>query len=292
MMESMREAIPAVFTDGPGAVSVERDVIRAQGPDCESFLQGQLSQDLAQIDAGGSAFSLLLHPQGKVDSWMRVSRLGDNEFLLDLDVGAGAGALVRLQRFLLRTDCTFELATWRILCVRGPGAEGLTIADLPGADVVVAAEWPGCEGIDALGPAVGIPTPLAEASLQDLETLRIISGVPSMGAELDETTIPAEAGIVERSVSFTKGCYTGQELVARIDSRGGQVPRNLSRVVTPGPAAVGAAVEVDGVAVGTLTSVAAAAGCTVGLAYVKRGTEVPCAARVAGHEATVLALVD
>ena len=150
MMESMREAIPAVFAAGPGAVSVERDVIGAEGPDSESFLQGQLSQDLAQIDAGGSAFSLLLHPQGKVDSWMRVSRLGDNEFLLDLDVGAGAGALARLQRFLLRTDCAFELTTWRILCVRGPGAEALTIADLPGADVVVAAEWPGCEGIDAL----------------------------------------------------------------------------------------------------------------------------------------------
>ena len=58
MMESMREAVPAVFAQGPGAVSVERDVIRAVGPDSESFLQGQLSQDLAQIDAGGSAFSL------------------------------------------------------------------------------------------------------------------------------------------------------------------------------------------------------------------------------------------
>ena len=144
MIESMRELIPAVFAEGPGAVSVERDVIRAAGPDAESFLQGQLSQDLAAIPEGGSAWSLLLQPQGKVDAWLRVSRMGDNEFLLDLDVGAGAGALARLQRFLLRTDCTFELATWNILSIRGPGAEGLTIGDLPGADVVVAAEWPGC----------------------------------------------------------------------------------------------------------------------------------------------------
>jgi len=103
--------------------------------------------------------------------------------------------------------------------------------------------------------------------------------VPAMGAELDERTIPAEAGVVERSVSFTKGCYTGQELVARIDSRGGNVPRRLRGVVVatnviPPP---GAAVAVDGNDVGALTSVGESLRrrAPVALAYVRRAVEPP-----------------
>ena len=99
-----------------------------------------------------------------------------------------------------------------------------------------------------------------------------------MGRELDEGTIPAEAGVVDMSVSFTKGCYTGQELVARIDSRGGNVPRRLRGVVVgEGPAPVGAAVMADGKEAGRLTSVAYSPGlgATVALAYIRRAVEPP-----------------
>jgi aminomethyltransferase len=109
------------------------------------------------------------------------------------------------------------------------------------------------------------------------EVVRIEAGVPTMGAELTERTIPAEAGIVERTVSFTKGCFTGQELVARIDSRAGKVPRHLRGVVLADAAApAGAALMLDGQQVGQLTSAAATPnGGAVALAYVKRGVEVP-----------------
>ena len=122
----------------------------------------------------------------------------------------------------------------------------------------------------------GVPGRSADA----YEVARIEAGVPVMGRELDESTIPAEAGVVDRSVSFTKGCYTGQELVARIDSRGGNVPRRLRGVVVGDGDAVppvGAVVHADGKDVGVLTSVARSArlGAPVALAYVRRAVEPP-----------------
>jgi aminomethyltransferase len=104
-----------------------------------------------------------------------------------------------------------------------------------------------------------------------------------MGAELTERTIPAETGLVERTVSFTKGCYTGQELVARIDSRGSRVPRHLRGVVVQGADAppVGAALFGEGGQgereLGQLTSVALSPtlGGPVALAYVRREVEPP-----------------
>ena len=109
--------------------------------------------------------------------------------------------------------------------------------------------------------------------------MRIEAGIPVMGRELDENTIPAEAGVVDMSVSFTKGCYTGQELVARIDSRGGNVPRRLRGVIlgdgTVPP--VGATVQSESKEVGRVTSAAFSPrfDAPVALAYVRRAVEVP-----------------
>ena len=264
-------ATSTVFDAEAVAVRVARDVIRASGDDAEAFLQGQLSQDIAPLAPGESAWSLLLQPQGKVDAWLRVTRIDASTFLLDLDAGAAEATVARLNRFKLRTACELSATSWTVLSVRGPGAREVEIPADSGAEVVVPAEWPGVDGIDALGPDVQAPPGLPLASADDLEVLRIVAGVPAMGAELTESTIPAEAGIVERSVSFTKGCYTGQELVARIDSRGGNVPRRL-RGVLGGEGvtlAVGDTISVDGNEVGSVTSAAGA----VGLAYVKRSVD-------------------
>ena len=103
-----------------------------------------------------------------------------------------------------------------------------------------------------------------------------------MGAELTEDTIPAESGVVDRSVSFTKGCYTGQELVARIDSRGGNVPKRLRLVVGGAALTPGASVMVADDEVGTVTSAVGG----VGLAYIRRSVDAfPAAARSNGVEA-------
>ena len=149
---------------------------------------------------------------------------------------------------------------------------------------VLDALWPGVDGVDIIGEGATIPPGMAEASASSLDALRIRLGIPMMGAELTTSTIPAAAGIVDRSVDFTKGCYVGQELVARIDSRGSNTPTKLRAVrfaADQSLPAAGAAIQADGDVIGELTSVTdATSGNPLGLAYIKRAVEVPFAAEV------------
>lgn len=260
----------------PFQMVLPRDVVAVKGQDAMTFLSGQLSQDIEAIAVGGSSWSFLLQPQGKVDAWLRVQRIGEEDFTLDLDPGFGGAVVERLQRFLLRTKASVESAgEWTMRAVRGAVVAG-------GLDP----QWPGIEGADLLAPKE--PPAIADVPVGasgDYEELRIRCGVPAMGSELVATTIPAESGVVDRSVSFTKGCYTGQELVARIDSRGGNVPRRLRGLVVDG-AAVGDAVVVAGRDVGKVTSAVEG----VALAYVGRAVEPPADALVGGKVARIEAL--
>jgi len=262
---------------------VDRDVLVVDGPDATTFLDGQLSQDLATIGDGASAWTFALDPTGKVGSWFRISR-ADDGWLLDVDAGQGTALEARLGRFLLRTDASFELLDWTMVSIRGPGAADV---DAGGARSLDPA-WPGVEGLDLLGPAVDAPAELPVGRLSDLEALRIEAGVPAMGAELDDTVIPAASGVVERSVSFTKGCFTGQELVARIDSRGGSTPTRLMGLVVDGPAVPerGAPVVVDGSEVGRVTSVAWAPwrDAAVAMGFIARAVESAAEGSVTGPE--------
>jgi folate-binding protein YgfZ len=234
-----------------------QDVVRVSGPDAVTYLQGQLSQDVANLAVGSAAPSFLLEPTGKVSAWLTVHRLADDSYALAVDAGFGAAVAERLSRFKLRTkvDITTEAAG-------GPATSGLA--------------------------------PDEEA--------RIAAGIPRMGAELlPGRTIPAEVGqtLLDASVSFTKGCYTGQELVARIDSRGGHVPRQVRGIVVEGVTGpddappVGATVEVDGAAVGELTSVAwsPARGTAIGLASVGRAVEPPAGAVLRWAEGEAAAMI-
>jgi folate-binding protein YgfZ len=265
-----------------GFVRLARDVVRVAGPQAGEYLQGQLSQDLTPLAVGEAAFSFVLQPQGKVDAFVRVSRAGDEVYVLDVDAGWGEALLARLRRFLLRTRAEVTPLDWSVVAVRGAPAPA------PAGGLAVGPETPGVEGVDLLGPAVPDPAGLPALDPAAYEELRIRAGVPRMGAELDEGTIPAAAGVTDRAVSFTKGCYTGQELVARIDARGDRVPTRLRGVVAGGPSALaaGAAVEVGGREVGRLTSAAGG----VALAYLRRDVEVPADATVGGQPVRVEAL--
>lgn len=259
------------FRESAGAVELPRDFVRATGPDVNSFLQGQLSQDVAGLGVGASTWALLLQPQGKVTAFLRVLRAGDEELVLETDAGYGPAVVERLNRFKLRVKCDLDPLAWRCLAVRGPDAHER-------APDGVVADWPGLPGRDLVGESPDAPAGVPMCGMDAYEAVRIEAGIPVMGRELDEGTIPAEAGVVDMSVSFTKGCYTGQELVARIDSRGGNVPRRLRGLVLgEGPAPVGAKVQADGKEVGRLTSVAFSPGldATVALAYVRRAVEPP-----------------
>jgi folate-binding protein YgfZ len=243
------------------AIAVSRDVVRVAGPEALTYLQGQLSQDVVDdFDVGATTWSFVLQPAGKVDAWVRVTRTGGDEVVIDVDGGHGEALIARLRRFLLRTKADVDPLDWACVAVRGPGAVAAArdAASEAGAELAVPAGWPGAEGADLLGPGVRPPVGLPGADLEAYEALRIRSGVPAMGAELTERTIPAEVGqwVVDASVSFTKGCFTGQELVARIDSRGGHVPRHLrGLVISEGSRPpVEAPIVVDGAEVVRVTS--------------------------------------
>jgi len=126
------------------AAPLARDVIVVDGPDAETFLQGQLSCDVTALAATDGAWSLLLAPNGKVVAWLRVSRFDSDQFVLDVDAGYADAVVARLERFKLRTKATITVAEpgqWTALAIRGPGQveldheAGSTVLTLP-------APWP------------------------------------------------------------------------------------------------------------------------------------------------------
>ena len=244
-----------------GVVVVERDVLSVTGPDAARYLQGQLSQDVVAM-VGDSAWSFLLAPTGKVDAWLRVHRIDAESYALETDPGYGDLILNRLKRFLLRTkatiaepqSCALVQHRWDSSLVRlgGDGPDGALVATPVGPLVAGRDEL----FIDASlsDPRLSVVDAVAnEAMIR----YRIAHGIPAMGTELTEDTIPGEVGawVIDASVSFNKGCYTGQELVARIDSRGNNVPHPIRLLTLEGEASVGDGVTVEGAAVGTITSV-------------------------------------
>ena len=262
----------------PYAVWLDRDVVAATGPEAAAFLQGQLSQDVLALGDGESAWSWILAPTGKVDVLVRVTRLSNDDWVLDTDGGWGTALVARLNRFKLRTKVEIFGRSWLVLGLRGdPLDEASAGADGGGESVAVRPPWPGLTGVDLLGPAPVVPDGLPLMAQEDYEAVRIAAGIPKMGAELTEKTIPAESGLNDQTVSFTKGCYTGQELVARIDSRGGNVPRHLRALIPSDGVEPGTAlIDDEGRAVGTVTSAAISpGGGWVALGYVGRAVAVP-----------------
>jgi folate-binding protein YgfZ len=302
----------AALRRGAGAFRASRDVLAVRGPEAQEYLQGQLSQDVIALGVGASTDALLLEPDGKLTALLRVTKLDPNDFVLDVDAGTGEAVAARLRRFLLRTKAELEPLAWRCLSLRGSevseAAAGLLAVLAERGVVAPPFAWNGWTGVDLLGPedvvlvpgpgGAGLPESVVACGPAAVEACRIVSGVPAMGAELTTKTIAAEAGLVERTVSFTKGCYTGQELVARIDARGSNVPRRLVGIVaTEGPESdqrlapgmtlhgggspAGDSAAEDKV-VGTITSAAwsVEVGAWVALGYLHRSIEAPAAVRV------------
>jgi tRNA-modifying protein YgfZ len=265
----------------PFAAWLDRDVIGVTGPEAASYLQGQLSQDVLAIAEGRSAWSWLLSPQGKVDALLRATRLAEDDWLLDTDAGWGQVVVDRLNRFKLRTKVDIEARPFKVLAV--PDVD----VPLGGTGAVAAAEpWPGMSGVDLLGESPTVPSRIAVFDEGAYEFERITARMPRMGLELTDKTIPAETESIDWTVSFSKGCYTGQELVARIDSRGGNVARHLRLLKPDGELRPGEELFAGDAPAGVVTSVAGSESSELAaLGYVKRGFEPPLRLRGAGGSA-------
>ena len=202
-----------------------RDAVRVHGPDAASYLQSQVSQDLRPLGVGQSAWTFILQPTGKVDVLARVWRVGEEELVLDTDAGFGEEMTARLNRFRIRVKAQIEPLDWRCIAVRG--ADSSSDVELPEGAVVA---WGAGYGL--LGEAPAAPAGIPPGSAEDLHAARVDAVWPAMGSEIvPGEVIPAETGITAVAVSYTKGCYPGQELVERMDSRGAAPPRLLQRVV-------------------------------------------------------------
>lgn len=264
--------------EGAGVVEGLHALVRVTGPDAATFLDSLLSQDLSNLAAGEVVRSLLLAPQGKLRALLWVERVQD-EFRLVADAGAAAEVAGDLNRFKLRVEATIG-APESVLDLVGPDSpavlEGLGTAreDL----VAMPAPLGDLPRWFVHGPLVDdvVAAGATRVGFLAAAAVRVEAGEPSMGVDVDEGTIPQEAGVVEETVSFTKGCYLGQELVARIDSRG-RVNRHLRGVVMTENALppAGAEIVAGERAVGSVTSVTESlrVGAPIGLGLVRREIE-------------------
>ena len=245
-----------------------RDVILVEGADAGTFLHSQLAADVASVAAGGRVHSLLLEPTGHVCALVRVVRHGDHRWTLDVEAGNAQTVIDRLARFVLRAQVTMTRTDWIVRGWRGPGVRE-AVGVVPG---VADPEWGSPDAIDVIGPADVVATVAVgavETEAAHLEMLRVDARWPAFGVDVLAGDVPATSGIVTAAVSFTKGCYPGQELVERMDSRGSQAPVQL-RVFPREGLGVGSRIVDDGRDVGTVTSV----GMAHAIARVARGTTV------------------
>jgi tRNA-modifying protein YgfZ len=225
-----------------------REFVAVRGPDAASYLQAMVSNDVEALGIGDACEALLLTPKGRVIAPLVVWRRGEDDFLLLTEPELGETVRTQLMRARFAAKVEIEPEqheSWLVL----------------GGDEVLD-ERPPCD----------------EATQEEVELWRIESRIPLWGRELDDTILPAEAGLEQTHISFSKGCYPGQEPIARQHHRG-KVNRRL-RVLEVEDTASGDELTLDGKVVGRITSAANG----IALGYVR--TEVPDTAELtlgAGH---------
>ena len=244
-----------------------RAFVRVAGPDAEALLQRLVSNDVAALGEGESCDALLLTAKARVIAPLRIVRRGPGAFLLLTEPELGDTVRRHLLRLRLASRAEVALEEHPSFLLLGEGAAagegelGVATDDygVPGLELIAAGEPPA----DA--------APLGD---EELERLRIRAGTPRFGREVDDRVLPAEAGLVERAVSFTKGCYPGQEPVARLHHRG-HANRGLRVLELEGSSVpeYDAEVRLGEKVVGRVTSAVREGDGVVALAYVR--VEVP-----------------
>lgn len=280
-----------------------RALLAVAGPESRLYVHGMVTNEVKALRAGQGNHAAVITARGKMLGDVRVIARENDELLLDLDPEAHAPTLEHLDQFLISEDCALHDLTGRlaVLGVYGPRAGDVlaaaTGAPLPAlplhhhvdrvfGDVpamIVAAAPGGVAGFE-----LWVPAPAAEAAWNALleatraaggvpagddvlEAARVHNAVPRYAADMDETTIPLEANL-EDAISYTKGCYVGQEVIAKATYRG-QVRRKLARLAVPRGTRPGAALIEGDKPLGTITTVLdpdPAGGPPLALGYVRR----------------------
>ncbi len=264
----------------------ERGKLALTGADAKSFLQGQVTNDVEGLADGDGCYAAFLTPKGKMLGDLRILDAGD-EVLLDTERVALQELFNMIRRFSVGYDVELHKRTLEsgLLSLIGPESDAIVPA--PDAEHAHRPSEVGGIRLRAIRTDVGIDllcdsdqTGQLRAALEDrgavsvaesaAEVVRVERGRPRYGVDLDETVIPEEAGLNERAVSFTKGCYVGQETVARLHYRG-KPNRHLRGLVLSAPSETGTELRLGERVVGKLTSAAQSPKFgTIGLALVRR----------------------
>jgi tRNA-modifying protein YgfZ len=287
----------------------ERGKLLVSGPDGAEYLQGQLTNDVEALEVGDGQYAALLDRKGHMQADMRVLRPAAEEIWIDTEPEAIAAARRHLEMYSIGRDVEVgDVGGERaILSLIGPrSAEIAGTAPLPdnaceasalgGIEFLAAGTRWGIDLIADAGEAERLREALfgagtVEVSPAAVEILRVESGVPRFGAEMGTATMPAEAGIVEDAVSFTKGCYIGQETVARLHYKG-RPNRHLRGLRLSAPAEPGAALLLGEKEVGRLGgAVVSPALGPVGLAILRREAE-PGTELAVGEDGVTARVVD
>jgi tRNA-modifying protein YgfZ len=270
----------------------DRGLLLVSGSEAADYLQGQLTNDIEALEPGDGAYAALLDRKGHMQADMRVLRPGEGpELWLDLEPAGLEAARRHLQMYKIgrEVEVDDESGSRSLLSLIGPRAVEIAgTAPLP-LNACATAKVAGTECL-AVGTAFGIDliVPASErdrirdallaagavpVAIEAAEILRIEAGRPRFGAEMGTETMPAEAGIVEQAVSFTKGCYIGQETVARLHYKG-RPNRHLRGLRFSGPARAGEPLALGEKEVGRVGSAALSPALgPVGLAILRREAE-------------------
>ncbi|MBA2331841.1 MAG: folate-binding protein YgfZ [Actinobacteria bacterium] len=230
-----------------------RSFVRVAGPDAEEYLNRMVSNDVSALDPGESCEALLLTPKARIVAPLVVLRRAHDDFLLLTEPELGERVRVELRRSRFAAKAEIELEEHVAHIVFGGAGIATTAYGEPAAEVLDA-------GLEQT------------VSAEELELFRIRAGTPAWGKELDDRILPAEAGLDERAISFTKGCYPGQEPVARLHYRG-HANRGLRVLALDEVAAPETEIAYEGKSIGRITSAASGPDGVIALAYVRR--EVP-----------------
>jgi len=245
-----------------------RSFVRVAGPGAEEYLDRMLSNDVAALGPGESCEALLLTSKARVIAPLVVLRRGHEDFLLLTEPELGERVRTELlrSRFAAKAEIELEEHTAHVVF----GGEGIPTDDYG---------EPAAEALDEDLEATVPP--------EELELLRIRAGTPAWGKEIDDRVLPAEAGLTERAVSFTKGCYPGQEPIARLHYRG-HANRGLRVLALPELPEADDEIVYDGKSIGRITSAATGPEGVVALAYVRREVPEDAELAVGSHRATQL----
>jgi folate-binding protein YgfZ len=273
----------------------DRAKFLVRGGEAADFLQGQVSNDAEALEPGSGCYATVLSHKGKLRTDLRILR-GDDWFWLDTEAIGHAVLEHMLRTKSLGRDVQYEDVTQSraLLSLVGPAArERLDVAPPAEENAFVSGEHghyvATLLGVDVIGEP-GVQLGVQPVSEEVAECVRIEAGRPRLGYDMDAETMPQEAGINDRAVSFTKGCYVGQETVARLHYRG-KPNRHLRGLRLSEPAERGAEIVLGEKVVGRLgsTCVSPRLG-PIALALLRRDAEPGATVTVGGAAAEVVGL--